>query len=199
MPVANNQDEAYWVDAFQLGQDIAMAWFFDLHYKGLCYFASRMLQDSMEAEEIVSDCFYKLWERRQTFETAAKIKAFLYISCRNACLNQLKKIRRKTQPEQEYLRQLEEADEMVLYEVIETEILTLLSQEIEELPDKCREIFKLIYFDGRKTDEIANELGLSVQTVRNHKTRAIELLKTSFLKKGMSAAMALAFFLMIDQ
>lgn len=199
MQVATNQDEAYWVHAFQQGQDAAMVWFFDLHYKGLCYFASRMLQDAMEAEEIVSDCFYKLWERRQTFETAAKIKAFLYISCRNACLNQLKKIKRKTQPEQEYLRQLEEVEGTVFYEVIETEILTLLNQEIEALPDKCREIFKLIYLDGRKTDEIASELGLSVQTVRNHKTRAVELLKASFLKKGLSAAMVFAIFLLIDR
>ena len=192
-------DEQYWIVAFRKGNDHALSHFFELHYRSLCYFAGRLLQDDMEAEEVVSDCFYKLWERHQDFETAQNIKAFLYISCRNACLKHLKKTKRKTAIQQEYIQQLEEGEETIFYEVIETEILTILSQEIEGLPDKCREVFKLIYLENRKTDEIAVMLGLSVQTVRNHKTRAIELLKTSFLKKGLSAAMTLAFLLFIDR
>lgn len=58
--------------------DQAFNWFFMLHNKSLCYFASRLLQDELQAEEIVSDCFIKLWERQQNFETADNIKAFLY-------------------------------------------------------------------------------------------------------------------------
>lgn len=193
------QDGEYWLKAFRAGDEGALAYFFELHYASLCYFSGRLLQDDMEAEDIVSDCFFKLWKKKQDFETGTNIKAFLYISCRNACLNHLKKIKRKTAIQESYFRQLEEGEETIFFELVETEVITLLSQEIEALPDKCKEVFKLIYLEGRKTDEIATQLGLSVQTVRNHKTRAIELLKASFLKKGVSAAMTLAFLLFINK
>lgn len=199
MPQYDSQDEQSWLNAFRKGEDAALAYFFELHYRSLCYFANRLLQDNMEAEDIVSDCFCKLWEKKEDFETASNIKAFLYISCRNACLNHLKKVKRKTAIQEQYFSKVEEGEETILYELVETEILTLLSKEIETLPDKCREVFKLIYLEGRKTDEIALQLGLSVQTVRNHKTRAVELLKASFLKKGFSAATTLAILLFIDK
>jgi RNA polymerase sigma-70 factor (family 1) len=199
MPQTDSHDEQYWLNAFCAGEDAALAYFFELHYRSLCYFAGRLLQDHLEAEDIVSDCFFKLWEKKQDFETATNIKAFLYISCRNACLNHLKKIKRKTAIQEKYFNQMEEDEETIDYEMIETEILTLLSKEIEILPEKCREVFKLLYIEGRKTDEIALQLGLSVQTVRNHKTRAVEILRTSFLKKGISATMMLAFLLFIDR
>jgi RNA polymerase sigma-70 factor (family 1) len=199
MPQTDSHDEQYWLNAFCAGEDAALAYFFELHYRSLCYFAGRLLQDHLEAEDIVSDCFFKLWEKKQDFETATNIKAFLYISCRNACLNHLKKIKRKTAIQEKYFNQMEEDEETIDYEMIETEILTLLSKEIEILPEKCREVFKLLYIEGRKTDEIALQLGLSVQTVRNHKTRAVEILRTSFLKKGISATMMLAFLLFIGR
>ena len=62
----------------------------------------------------------------------------------------------------------------------------------------CREVFNLIYFEGKKTDEIAFQLNLSVKTVRNHKARAVDQLKTAFLKKNLSGPFYLAFLLFID-
>lgn len=199
MGPTGKSDETYWIQAFRARDDRAFNWFFMLHNKSLCYFASRLLQDEPQAEEIVSDCFVKLWERQQNFETADNIKAFLYITCRNSCLKHLRNLKKKTANQQMYLNQLEVSEETVLYEIIDTEIISLLSIEIEELPDKCREVFSLIYFEGKKTDEIAALLNISVQTVRNHKSRAIELLKTSIFKKGLSGVFLLAFLLFIER
>ena len=189
------QDEQVWAESFRNGEDQALSHFFKLHNKSLCYFANRLVQDVAEAEDIASDCFLKLWKRRRDFETASNIKSFLYISCRNACLDHLKHLKVKSAAQQNYFSQLTQSEETILYTIMEAEFLEILSGEIELLPEKCREIFKLIYFQGKKTDEIATELDLSVQTVRNQKTRAIELLKTAFLKKGMSAALSLALLL----
>jgi RNA polymerase sigma-70 factor (family 1) len=197
MKLKGKVDETYWINALRQGDEQAFHWFFTLHNKSLCYFASKLLQDQLQAEEIVSDCFIKLWERQQNFETADNIKAFLYITCRNSCLKHLRDLKKKTAHQQMYLSHLETSEESVLYEIIDTEIITILGREIEELPDKCREVFNLIYLEGKKTDEIAVMLNISIQTVRNHKTRAVELLKTSILKKGLSHAIMLAFLLFI--
>jgi len=198
MGAKDTADDAYWLKEFQRGSEQAFNWFFNLHNKSLFYFASRLIQDIPQAEELVSQCFIKLWERQQNFETAENIKAFLYITCRNSCLKHLRDLKRKTADQHLYLSQLEESEETVLYEIIDTEIISILAREIEDLPDRCREIFSLLYFEQKKTAEVALLLNINVQTVRNQKTRAIELLKTKLIKKGLSGMHLLAFLLFVN-
>lgn len=187
-----------WILALRAGNERAMSHFYELHYRSLCYFANRFVQETDVAEDLVAECFCKLWERRDTFETSQNIKAFLYISCRNACLNHLKHIQRRNAAQELYFQQLNEGEDTILLQIIETEVLNIIAAEIEELPDKCREVFKLLYVDGEKTDAVAARLGISVKTVRGHKARAIALLKTALLKKGVSVATVLAFLLWIQ-
>lgn len=194
-----SQIEQQWLELFRKGDDTALSYFFKLHYKALVYFVERLIQDQLEAEDVVADCFVKTWERREDFETAANIKAFLYISCRNASLNYLKHLKVKTAAQQKYFKELEEGEESILAKIIETEVLVILNQEIEQLPQNYRDVFRLLYFDQLKTDEIAAQLGLTVQTVRNYKARAIDLLKASMLKKGISEVMMLAFLALLGK
>jgi len=198
MGAKGKQDEQYWIEAFKKGEDGSLSYFFKLHHKSLCYFATRLVQHKLEAEDIVAECFVKLWDRHKDFQTEGNIKAFLYISCRNACLNHLKQLKTRSTAQQGYFAQLSDGEETILMEIIETEVLAILNKEIDHLPENYKEVFKLIYFDQKRTDEIAGLLGLSVQTVRNYKSRAIDLLKTSMLKKGISTAQMLAFLMFIS-
>lgn len=191
-------DDEYLMKSFRGGEEKAFSFVFDMHYKSLCYFANPITQDVQQAEDIVSECFFKLWTRRDSFQTSQNIKAFLYISCRNACINHLRNLKRRNAAQELYLSQLELAEDTVLYQLIEAEVLQVLTEEIEALPAKCRDVFKMIYIDNKKTDEIALLLDISVKTVRGHKARAIELLRTEMLKKGISAAVVLAFLFLID-
>ena len=193
MGSAGIRDEAYWIKALSNGEDAAMVYLIKQYHKSLRYFAYRMVQDADEAEDLVSDCFLKLWERRAEFKTEQNIKAFLYISCRNACLNYLQHLKVKSHVQQNHLNQLNQTEDNLLQEIIKTEVLDFLVKEIENLPEKYRQVFKLLYFDGKKTDEIAIQLNLSVKTVRNYKAIAVDLLKTTMLKKGLSGS--LSFFL----
>lgn len=193
------EKETNWVNELSDGNEEALSYFFKKHHHSLCYFAAKLVQDVPQAEDIVAECFVKLWERRDKFGDSEKIKAFLYISCRNRCLKYLRDVKRKTAAQEVYFKQLDQNEEEILYEIIDTEVIDTLAWEIEELPEKCREVFKMIYFEGKKTDEIALALNLSVQTVRNHKTRAIEQLKAQFLKKGLSAALQLALLFFVDR
>ncbi|SMD11657.1 RNA polymerase sigma factor [Pedobacter nyackensis] len=198
MESIDKNDEAYWMSAFRDGESQALEYFYKLHYKTLCYFAIRLTQDESETEDIVSECFVKIWEKRADFKTAENIKAYLYIRCRNVCLTYLRDLKRKTAAQQLYFNQLEQSGNTILHEIIEAEFLNVLDQELNFLPERCREVFNLIYFEGKKTDEIAFQLNLSVKTVRNHKARAVDQLKTAFLKKNLSGPFYLAFLLFID-
>lgn len=199
MALKEEYTEAYWMEAFQNGDEKSLAHFFKLHSKSLAYFTTRMLEDKAEADDIVSKCFLKLWQKHDDFKTAQNIKAFLYISCRNACLDYLASLKVRTTAQEKYISHLQEGEETILYDVIQTEVLDLVNKEIEELPDKMKVIFKMLYIEGKSTAEIASELDLSIQTVRNQKTKAIAILKNSLLKKGVSNALQLAFLLFINK
>jgi RNA polymerase sigma-70 factor (ECF subfamily) len=187
------------MDAFQKGDEGMLRFFFDLHHKSLRYFALGLIADEAEAEDIVSSCFVKLWQFRKQYTDFSKIKAFLYISCRNACLDHLKKIKRRKGWQDEYLRQLEYGDERILQQVAESDYLDIINKEIDGLPQKCGEVFKMLYFEHKKTDEIALQLNISVKTVRNHKARAVEQLRHAFVEKGLPDAMMLALILFLNQ
>lgn len=192
------KEEAHWIDALKKGDDQSLSYFFKLHAKPLGYFALRLVQDKLEAEDITAECFVKVWERRSDFITGENVKAFLYISCRNACLDYLRRLKVKSTAQEAYYNQLLSSEKTILYQIVKSEVLQALNQEIELLPENYRQVFKLIYFDYKKTDEIALELGISVQTVRNYKSRAVELLKATMLRKGISTAIVLAGLMLVN-
>ncbi|MCD0487791.1 RNA polymerase sigma-70 factor [Pedobacter sp. MC2016-14] len=199
MEPKGKENEQYWLNEFIAGNNQALGYFYKLHYKPICYFATRLTQHEPEAKDIVTDTFVKLWEKHAEFETAANIKSFLYLSVRGACLNYLRDLKKRTAAQQLYFEQIDQNGNSVLHEIIEAEFLKILDREINLLPEKCKEVFTMLYFEGKKTDEIAAELEISVQTVRNHKTRAVELLKSSFLKKGVSGPFFAAFLIIIQK
>ena len=194
-----DQKEEHLIQAFRRGEEQALSVIFKLHYRSICYFVNKMIQDDGESEDIAAVAFVKLWERHESFESSQKIKAFLYITCRNASLNYLTQLKRRTASQQKYMQYLEIVDVEVLNTVIESEFINTLHQEVAALPEQCRLVFSMLYFEGRKTDEIAAALNLSVKTVRNYKARAIEILRNSFLKRGVSEALSLAIFFFLNK
>ncbi|GGG88119.1 DNA-directed RNA polymerase sigma-70 factor [Parapedobacter pyrenivorans] len=177
----------YWESEFRKGNPAAFRHVFDLHYRPLCYYAGTILDDLGEVEDAVSEVFVKLWRRAADFDNLSSIKGFLYISTKNLCLDRLKQYKRREASLGDYRHTLETLVDGEDYSLLETEVLQLVYEEIERLPTKARAIFKLIFFDGKKTDEVAAQLGVSVKTVRNQKARAIQLLQTALLKKGLPA------------
>lgn len=178
---------AYWASEFQKRNAEAFAHIFDLHYRPLCYFARRILGDQTEAEDVVSEVLVRLWEKADYFENLNSIKGFLYISIKNLCLDRLKQQHRQRASLLDYMYVTDTDGSIDDFVMLESEILAQIYEEIEQLPTKAREIFKLIFFQGSKTDEVASRLGISVKTVRNQKSRAIQLLQTALLRKGLPA------------
>jgi len=166
---------------FKKGDPQAFSSFFHIHYRPLCYFAAQLVGSHPDAEDIVKDTYVKLWQKHTDFETAQNIKAFLYISVRNACLNFLRHIQVKESSRKE-LMYLEEnkGEELVLNQMIRAELMQEIYTEIEKLPEKRRQVFKLSYLDGLKNDEIAVQMNISIHTVKEHKGKALQFLRMRF-------------------
>lgn len=155
---------------------------FDQYFTALCYFAENITKNRDEAKDIVVASFQKYWDRRDNFSGQPQIKSFLYLVTRNACFDFLRQRNRSAKYNDEMMdvtAAASEADAQRLF--IETEMLRKIYQEAAKLPQKCREVFELTYFEGLNTSQVAERLSMSVSNVTSQRSRAIYLLRIALL------------------
>lgn len=164
--------------AFRNGNKNAFEEIYNMHYRRLFYFVRKITGNQEEAKDITSETFVKLWRFRERFDTLQNIKAFLYITARNASFDYLRYAKRVAGETRDYCYTVSWEDEQSFErEMIETEVLELIYEEIENLPGKCQKVFKMSYVDRLKNEDIANQLQITLQTVKNHKTRALNIIR----------------------
>lgn len=185
-------DNSFNMAEFQQGSPLAVAHLFEMLYRPLVYFAISITHDKAEAEDIVVECFEKAMMKKMDFDSLPNLRSFLYVATRNACFNYLRslKVDARSQQELQYLHNPMANDNADLQQ-IEAEVLSSILEEIETLPTQCRQVFRHVYFGQLDTREIAGRMGISIKTVRNQKARAIRLLQTRLLKKGLLPAVFL--------
>ncbi len=196
------QNAAEIVACLKKGSTKALHNIHDLYYPALRNFASSLLGDTSTAEDVIAEVFVILWKKHQDFGTLQNIKAFLYISTRNACINHLKKIQRDSAMKSMLTNYLSvDHEEFALNEMIRAEVLQQIYQAIEALPSQCGKVFKLCYVEGLSNSEVAEHFSISVNTVKNHKVKALGLLRLKFLNgpsmTAMLAVMGFHFFCQI--
>ncbi len=144
-------------------------------YTPLVVYAIRFVEEQSIAEDIVQELITDLWESPNTYVSFTAFRTFLYHSVKNRSLNYLK----HKEVEQRYisytLTHATSSDEDEQQE-IEEEVYRLLFKAIRELPEKCREVFEL-HLEGKKNEEIASMLQISILTVKSQKQKALRQLK----------------------
>ncbi len=145
--------------------------FFRKMYLPLGMYALRIVEDAQSAEDIVEDAFMKAWGLIEEGKEIADFKAYMYRMVRNACISHI-----RNRKEMVGLEFVPEADE----EAVDTsERDARIWKAIDELPEKCREVFLLSKQDGLSNEEIAERMGISIKTVKNQMTKAFSRLRES--------------------
>lgn len=188
---------AYFKDGPERPAQAALHILWKNNYKALVYFADQLVRNNLLSEDIVSETFAKLWALRQNFDNVPSIRSFLYVTVRNSCYDHLRsqeihtRIHKEILYTSDYIAEMNRDD----YDMMYAEYIQQLYVQVRELPDRCREVFKLYFFGRLTTREIARELNISEQTVRNQKTKAVAMLKSALLKKDiLPIAILLHFF-----
>jgi RNA polymerase sigma-70 factor (ECF subfamily) len=177
--------EDFSIDRFRQGSRVDFRCVYESYYDAMYTFAYNLIRNEAEAQDITTDTFVKLWRLHANFESINNIKAFLYVTNRNACLDALRFLQKQRTVHKEVLYLIGQEGGDIKNEMIDAEVFSELNQKIESLPDKCRKIFKLIYFNNLSTSEVAEEMGISNQNVLNQKARAIHLLRSGLLHKAL--------------
>jgi RNA polymerase sigma-70 factor (ECF subfamily) len=152
---------------------------FHHYYNGLCGYAKSLLGMKEVAEEVVQDVFYNIWKNRETLRIRHSLQSYLYRSAYNNSMMYLRKMRREhfmedlSQPEP----RMDAPDPAQLIQL--DEVSQLISQTLEGLSERSREIFRLNRQEGLKYREIAQELSISEKTVEAHMGKALKALRNS--------------------
>lgn len=146
--------------------------FYEL-YPRLCALADHYLNDEEQSKDIVQEAFINLWNVREAGEMVQSVKSYLYTSVRNSSLNYLRDHKKNTSFPVESLG---ERDSVFKEVVIEEEAIALLYASIEKLPPQSSRIMKYV-LQGKGNLEIAQEMGISVNTVKTLKYNAMRTLK----------------------
>src|ERR1700754_1501427 len=144
-------------------------------YSSLFLFAKSMVKSKEAAEEIVSDVFIRIWERRRDLEKIDNLKVYLYVSTRNTAINYINHRKRSiTNPLEEFQTEFTSIYFDPEQLLITADMLALIKKSIDQLPPKCKIIFKLVKEDGLKYREVAEILNISVKTVENQVAIALQ-------------------------
>jgi RNA polymerase sigma-70 factor (ECF subfamily) len=147
------------------------------HFTGLVYFAQKYLTDLDSSKEVVHAVFVKIWENRHQFEFDKPAKAYLFASVYNRSLNVIRNNKKfyDTIDDNSPIESWDTGEYSDSMEVAELE--SKIKIAIQKLPEKCREVFELNRFEGKKYQEIADHLNISVKTVEAQMSKALKVLK----------------------
>ncbi|TAL78797.1 MAG: RNA polymerase sigma-70 factor [Bacteroidetes bacterium] len=169
------------INGIKQGDITAFEELYKQYYIFLCLIAEHIVRNPSDAEEIVSDVFVKLWNIREKIDITTSIKAYLVKAVHNTSINYLErpKISNKltdSLSNSDYKLLAWDSD-YPLGQLYEKEIMIILDQGINTLPDACREIFILSRNEGMTYYKIAGKLGISVNTVKTQMKIALARLR----------------------
>lgn len=138
----------------------------------------RFISNSMhihDADDLVENLFVKLWDKQVRFESLDHMRGFLYRSAGNAGKSYLQlhqNSKRESLDDPDILE-----TESHLTEILKTEVIAELMRAINGLPSQCSKVIRMAYMEGLSNSEIADQMGINEQSVKNHKHRGLKLLK----------------------
>lgn len=164
---------------------------FNAYHAALCFYTERILGDSVEAKDVVSEMFVQCWNSGKSFESEQHARFFFYRSVRNAALNRLKANQRMEAKHDAAALFYDDAEQSHLERLIQSEVMRQIYLEIDALSTQERKVI-LYGLEGKyKLQEIADLMGLSLQTVKNCRSRAITKLKVKLSSDELFLLMAI--------
>lgn len=157
--------------------------------------AIKITKNRFAAEDIIQDVFVKLWERRAEFAAYEKISGWLFLTSFNAAMNYLKKLSRENRRHEAFEQTKTDSD---ISELAKQEARhTLIEVAINLLPPQRKQVFTLCKYEGKTYDDIAMQLSISKNTVKDHLKKANESIKNYILQEKdqtLAVAAILAFY-----
>lgn len=150
-----------------IGDQKAFAKLYSLFRYKLCRFSYTIIHNREIAEEIVEDIFVSLWNNRDSIYKIENLPVYLYVSVKNRSLNELSRKAKEliTSPYDFLDFEIDDKVDNPHDKMITNEMLQRMHKAVNDLPARCKMIFKLVREDGLKYKEVSQILNISVNTI----------------------------------
>jgi len=171
--------------AFENDSTLGITLLFRAYYSQLCSHALRFVSSKAIAEDLVSDIFYEFHSQSSYQNIKTSYRSYLYSSTRNRAFDYVRKeMKRQTS--------LENASFVSISENLQPDSITQyddfyqdVQKTIDSMPIKRRQIYLMNRFEGKKIQEIADELTISNRTVEAHLYQAFKFLRNALREKWL--------------
>ena len=164
------------------GDEDAFCELYATYKNRLIYFAMRFLKSREYAEDVFQGAFTVVWQSRRFINPDASFSSYLYTIMRNRILNQLRNAANEEKLKESILSQALDYTEDTKREVILNDLKSLISHALQQLTPRQREIFEMSREAQLSHKEIADKLGISVNTVQEHISISLKLIRTYLIK-----------------
>ena len=159
------------------GDKSAFKSIFDFYQKKLNYFIFSITKSEYATEEILQEVFIKIWTQRKKIDTTQSFNSFIYTIARNLTYNYLRGVANRESLKKELFKNVTYFNEQTKNAILSAEYEEIVSKIVDNLPKQKRNIFILSKQDGKSNQEIADLLGISPKTVKNHLWKTLQLIK----------------------
>jgi len=166
------------------GDEQALGNLLNQYHNYLLVVGMRYLTDRQRVEDVIHDVFADLWNNKREVNITSGVKSFIRGAVINKCLSIIRKDSRMDYVESHNYNLVESspsADQILDRDNLQK----IINETIEELPDKCKAVFKLSRFEGKSHNEISEQLGISKKTIENHMTKALKTLRSQLKRKEL--------------
>lgn len=190
--------DAQLIDRLRLGDHQAFKLIFDQYYTLMCAIAYEYVEDYYASQNIAEDVMLSIWEKRAQLNISVSLKSYLLSAVRNRSIDYL----RSNSREIEAVSFESETgssycfvpDEELFGQIVLLELENRIQRIIDMMPEECKKVFLLSRYEEKSYQEIADELNISINTVKYHIKKALSLLREE-LKEYVVMVIALYYYL----
>jgi RNA polymerase sigma-70 factor (family 1) len=173
-----NEQDRLLLEQLKAGDSSAFTTLYNTHRKWLAITAMTILEDEEEVQDLIQDFFIDFWSNQRFCQIGPpyNIRAYLHLSIRNRCFD---KVRRKKvrQKRMERISMIYEPLYLPEDRLANQELRLQLNNAIDQVPPMSAQVFRLTYLEQKSRNEIASQMGISPNTVRNQLVRAVKILR----------------------
>lgn len=147
----------------------ACRYLWDQYYKILIKFSMAYLKSNELAEEVVSDVLFQVWNNKHNLENIQNLRVYLFSAVKNRCYTQLQ---RQKRDQTLFVDNNDVKDDLYFdnkvdpeNQMITGELSKFIQEIIEDLPQRCKQIYKMVREEGLRNKDVAVKLGISVNTI----------------------------------
>lgn len=183
------------IQQLMAGNEAAFDAIYEAYSSKVYRLAYRFLKDGQQSEEIVQECFINLWTNRQRLNAEGDMWLYLYVIAKRLSLNSLRQICQSRQLSDKLIDHIATVHNDTEEEMLVSDLEQYTERIINKLPRQQQLIFRLSRVEHLSHKEIADQLQISPNTVKNHMVEALKTLRSQLQYSDLIFMLALFFWL----